>query len=74
MVERHALRSAKAEHCSVKDCNGDAVRSVPAEKASEMAKLVFKEQTGKRVHLCRIHYRQYKKATSEDRELERLSW
>jgi hypothetical protein len=26
------------------------------------------------VHLCKDHYRQFKKSTKEDRKLERLGW
>jgi hypothetical protein len=74
MAERHAVRSAKTEKCSVKDCSAEAVRSVPAKEATEKAKLVLTEITGKRAHLCREHYKIFKKETAEERELRRLSW
>lgn len=73
MAERHAVRHASVEGCSVSGCQESAVRSVSAKDASKKAKLSLKEATG-RAHLCKAHYRAYKKATKGDKELERLAW
>ncbi|MEM3851503.1 MAG: hypothetical protein QXP70_00705 [Methanomassiliicoccales archaeon] len=74
MAERHAIRSASVERCSVKECQQEAIRSVSAEEAVEKAKLVIEHPTGKRAHLCREHYKVFKRATAEERELRKLSW
>ncbi len=29
---------------------------------------------GRRAHLCRAHYKEWKKGTKKDRELRRLGW
>ncbi len=73
MAERHAVRHAAAPSCSVSGCEQQAVKSVSGKEASEKAKLSLKSGNG-RAHLCRVHYRAYKKATKTDRELERLAW
>ncbi|MBX8631878.1 MAG: hypothetical protein M1117_02965 [Candidatus Thermoplasmatota archaeon] len=74
MAERHAIRHASADHCSVVDCKEIAVRSVSAKEAIAKAKMTVNEDAGGRAHLCKKHYREFKKATKTDRELERLAW
>jgi hypothetical protein len=62
---------AKAtEACSVKGCGNPAERSVSGESA-RAAKLKVEEDL-KRVHLCKDHYKQYKKSTKQDRLLDSL--
>ncbi len=73
MAERHAVRRAAAATCSVSGCEEPSARSVSGKEASEKAKLSLKTKGG-RAHLCRTHYRTYKKATKGDKELERLAW
>ncbi|MCX6653081.1 MAG: hypothetical protein NT137_07005 [Methanomassiliicoccales archaeon] len=58
------------ERCMVKDCGKEAERSVSGESARE-AGLDVEEGT-KRAHLCKDHYRQFKKATKQDRILDSL--
>ncbi|MDD1743608.1 MAG: hypothetical protein LUO85_03180 [Methanomassiliicoccales archaeon] len=69
MAER---RSPVAEmgNCEVLGCTKPAERSVSAENAKS-AGLKFEEGL-KRVHLCKDHYRQFKKETKQDRVLESL--
>ncbi len=64
----------KKEVCGVAGCGQDAVRSVALDKAKDI--LTGKSLTAdfRRVHLCREHYRTFRKATKKDRELERLGW
>jgi len=66
--------AAKKEICGVSGCGLDAVRSVAVDKAKDV--LPGKSLTAdfRRVHLCREHYRAFRKATKKDRELERLGW
>jgi len=58
------------EVCNVKECGKPAERSVSGDSAIG-AKLNVDEDL-KRVHLCKDHYKQYKKSTKKDRLLENL--
>ncbi len=73
MVERHAVRHAANTNCSVSGCDEPAIKSVSWKEANEKAGLGLKSGNG-RAHLCKSHYRAFKKATKTDRELERLAW
>ena len=72
------MRRSKAnddtEKCNVLDCTLDVKRSLSFKKVQEaLPKLKF-ENVGKKVHLCREHYKQFKKATKEQRKMETLTW
>jgi hypothetical protein len=58
--------------CEVDGCSQRAERSINGKKALK-AGLAVKAERGN-VHLCREHYRQFKKGTREERKLERLGW
>lgn len=58
--------------CEVKGCKAAQVRSISAKKVGESG-LTIEKRTGN-VHLCKDHYREFKKATKKDRELDRLGW
>ena len=66
-------RVEKGINCSVEGCDDNADRSIPSSKARMAADLIFHE-TNKRVYLCRTHYKEWKKATKEDRDNERARW
>ncbi len=74
MAERHALRKGSAESCSVAECREIAIKSVSAKEATGKAKFSLGSSTGGRAHLCKNHYKEFKKATRSDRELDRLAW
>ncbi len=74
MSERHAARKGSADKCSVAGCGEPAVKSVSAKEAVRKADLSVEDKSAGRAHLCRHHYREYKKATKTDRELDRLAW
>jgi hypothetical protein len=61
--------------CSVKGCQEPLKRSMSA-KAVEKAvpDMRFKVKDPKKVRLCKEHYKEYKKATKEERKLQRMSW
>ena len=61
---------SKGEKCTF--CDEPAIRSISAVEASKYFKL-HAEPRG-RVYLCKKHYKEYKKMSKEDRELERLRW
>jgi hypothetical protein len=41
---------------------------------SAVPNLTLKADAGKRVQLCKKHYKEYKKKTKKERDLERLAW
>lgn len=67
-------RRKEAETCSISGCGEEAARSVPANKLKGALSNVSIERDRGRVRICKKHYRKYKKATKEDRDLQRLSW
>jgi len=69
MVEKKS-EAKGTEVCSVKGCGKPVERSVSGESARE-AKLDVEEGL-KRAHLCKDHYKQYKKSTKKDRLLDSL--
>jgi hypothetical protein len=67
---RHALD--KVRKCDVEGCGDDAERAVAGKKV-EKAGLKIPDSS-RAVHLCKKHYREYKKKTKTDRTFERLGW
>ena len=59
--------------CDVEGCKGEAERSISAKKA-EASGLTLSDVEGGSVHLCKQHYRDFKKKIKKDRDLERLGW
>lgn len=57
--------------CDVTGCENGAERSLSGKKV-EKSDLSLKESTGRQVHLCKEHYREYKKFTKVDRKLETM--
>ncbi|MDD1772520.1 MAG: hypothetical protein LUQ09_06315 [Methanomassiliicoccales archaeon] len=64
----HAIK--KTDACDVQGCSSEAERSISGDAAEE-AGLKVKEGL-KRVHLCKEHYKEYKKLSKKDRELNSL--
>ena len=58
--------------CDVKDCSEQAVRSVSAKKVSKSGLEIPSERGN--THLCKDHYREFKKSTKEERKLKRVGW
>ena len=63
---------AKGAKCTVEGCSNDGVRSLNTTKV-ENAGLRVPSDNKKSV-LCKEHYKQWKKETKEDRELERARY
>jgi hypothetical protein len=61
-------RVDKGVKCSVVSCGRDAVRSLPAEKVRAAGLRVGME---KRAYLCKEHYKEYKKKTKKDKQVEK---
>jgi hypothetical protein len=63
----------KGVSCSVQGCEERGERSITSTKAM-MAPDLDLDLSGKRAYLCRSHYREWKKATKEERDNERARW
>ena len=59
-------RIDKGAKCSV--CGKEAVRSISADKVKSAG---LRAGSEKRAYLCREHYKEYKKKTKKDKQLER---
>lgn len=57
--------------CDVQGCDKTAERSFNIKQVSK-TKLVLKSQDLRQVHLCKDHYKDFKKQTKTDRELDQL--
>lgn len=66
-------RIERGVNCSVSGCTNTAQRSISGSKASMASDLIV-NTSNKRVYLCKQHYKEWKKATKEDRENERARW
>lgn len=60
-----------ADQCEVAGCTNEKFRTVPRKSAE---KLFTFNSSGTKVHLCKEHYKRFKKETKKDREIERLTW
>lgn len=75
MPMKHKPRGAKGDICGVVTCNEKGVKSLSTKKVkSAVPNLTLESNTGKRVHLCKKHYKEFKKKTKKERDLERLAW
>jgi hypothetical protein len=71
-VEGQTLgRVDKGVKCSVSGCGSEAVRSISAEKVKLAGLRVGGER---RAYLCKEHYKEYKKKTKKDKQLERMRY
>ncbi len=57
--------------CDVVGCNEKAVKTVARKKAEKVFSL---KGSASKVHLCKGHYKEFKKKTKKERELERVGW
>lgn len=67
-------RVDKGIHCSVEACENEALRSISSNKAHMAPGMDMDSSVGKRIFLCKQHYKDWKKATKEDRDNERARW
>jgi len=61
-------RVGKGAKCSVTGCGKDAVRSLPTDKVTVAG---LKVGPSRRAYLCKEHYKEFKKETKKDRQLEK---
>jgi len=62
----------KGAKCNVDGCDGDGVRSLNTKKIED-AGLRLNSSSKKSV-LCKTHYKEWKKETKDDRDLERARY
>ena len=58
--------------CAIAGCGEPAQRSLARAEARKAFPGL--SESGRRAALCRAHYKEYKKATREERTLNRLDW
>ncbi len=63
---------SKGSPCNVEGCDGTAVRSLNTKKVEDAGLRL--NSTAKKSGLCKEHYKEWKKATKEDRSLERARY
>jgi len=68
---RHAVE--KARKCDIEGCKEASERSISRKKVDAAEMSVSGGDSGS-VHLCKKHYREFKKKTKKDRTYERLGW
>ena len=64
--------SEEKKKCDISKCSEEAARSVSAKKVLDSG-LGSEVKRGK-AHLCKEHYKEFKKNTKEDRKLKRVGW
>ncbi len=75
MAMKHKPRGEKGDICGISDCKEKSQKSLSTKKVKEaLSHLTLKSSSQKRVHLCKNHYKEFKKKTKKERELDRLGW
>jgi len=64
-------RIDKGVKCSVSGCSGQAVRSISTAKVRSAGLKVGGER---RAYLCKEHYKEYKKKTKKENQLEQMRY
>ena len=67
-------REEEPEPYAVEGCGQPAARSMSAAKVKQALPDLRIGDVGRRAHLCRQHYKMFRKKTKEERELERAAW
>ncbi len=63
---------SKGSPCHVEGCDAPAVRSLNTKKIQDAGFRL--NSSGKKSGLCKEHYKEWKKATKDDRSLERARY
>ena len=64
MAQKHRSREGKAEKCGVENCDANGHKSLSIKKVkSALPNVNLKEKRGKRLQLCKSHYKLFKKKT-----------
>lgn len=65
---------AAKEPCGVQGCGNESRRSLSTKKVKEALPDLKLSGEPRRVHLCKDHYRQFRKKTKQERVNERATW
>lgn len=69
------MTAEEKEICEIKECNNEVARSIATKNIMKhLPNLKLNDEKRKRTHICKDHYKQFKKASKEERELQRLGW
>jgi hypothetical protein len=71
---RIATTMASGDLCGVQGCGKEARRSLSTKKVKEALPDLKLIGEPRRTHLCKDHYRQFRKKTKQERENERATW
>ncbi len=63
---------SKGAKCDVAGCNNDGLRSINTKKVQGAGLDI--SGSGKKTVLCKTHYKEWKKETKDDRDLERARY
>ena len=63
---------AKGAKCNIEDCDKTGIRSLSTSKVEDAGLRV--SSGGKKTVLCKLHYKEWKKETKDDRSLERARY
>ena len=74
MGELHHKTKQDEAVCGVKGGNQAAVRSMPTKKVSGNIAAGLKGEESRRTPLCKEHYKEYKRATKDERLTDSLGW
>ena len=66
-----ANHDVQAEICGVDGCNKPAERSFNIKQVSKSS-LSLKDPSARQIHLCKEHYKEFKKETKTDRSLDQV--
>jgi len=73
-LPRMATPMPTDEVCGVQGCGKEAKRSLSTKKVKEVLPELKLIGEPRRVHLCKDHYKQFRKKTKQERELDRAAW
>ena len=69
------MATDEKEICEIKGCKNEVVRSISTKNMiKHLPELKVDDEKKKRTHVCKDHYKRFKKSTKEERDLQRLGW
>ncbi|KYK27064.1 MAG: hypothetical protein AYK23_00475 [Candidatus Proteinoplasmatales archaeon SG8-5] len=71
MASRKSIKREGGAKCEAAGCENEGSRSLSRKKVESSVEFSL-DGEGKKVSLCKDHYRKFKKATKEERKLDSL--
>jgi len=66
-----AKHSTESKVCDIAGCNKESERSISLKQMTKSS-LRLKDQNVRSAHLCKEHYKEYKKETKNSRDLDKI--